>query len=823
MLGRGGMGEVYRADDLKLEQPVALKVLPEALANDADAQGRFLREVRVARQVSHPNVCRVFDIGEADGIHFITMEYIDGEDLATLLRRIGRLPNDKALELARQICAGLAAAHDAGLLHRDLKPANIMIDGRGKARVTDFGLAGLAGQIAASERSAGTPAYMAPEQLRGGEPGVRTDIYALGLVLYELFTGKRAFDAKNLQELSRLRESGTITHPSSHVKDIDPLVERVILRCLATHPAERPASALAVAAALPGGDPLAAALAAGETPSPAMVAAAGNETAIRPRAAWLLLLGALVCLASTLALVPYATDLSLSPVEKSPDALLDRAHELAGRLGYSARPADSTYYFAVNYDFLKYQADHVPFSDRSHKTFSVAPGAYTFLYRQSPRPMRALRMNGVVTQSDPPEEVSGMLLLYLDSHGQLERLHGVPPQIDEKLPTDKTPDWNVLFAAAGLDPARFHAVAPKWVPTEAYDARVAWEGTRPESPDTTLHVTVASFRGKVSYFGVFGPWIRPYREEEERPSPASRIATAASVVIVVFIAIGAIYFARRNVMRGQGDAKGAMRVSVTVTLAAMLAWALHAHHVASTEELNLFFNGLAASLLAGFVAWLLYAALEPFVRRRQPQILISWTRLLAGQLNDTLVGRDLLAGGFGGALMLLAAMVSNAIPYWFNFPGETPISIPSAALGAPREAISGLISLALSAVVSTLIVLMTLFLVRVIVRVEWLSVVITGAFIMLTNLGTENVLLEIPTAALSAAIVMFMLVRFGFLALLFSQFFANLILAAPFSLDFNHWYAARGVFVLALLLGLWGWGLKLALGGKPILKLALEE
>ncbi|HMD32362.1 MAG TPA: serine/threonine-protein kinase, partial [Candidatus Acidoferrales bacterium] len=297
ILGRGGMGEVYRADDLKLEQAVALKVLPEALANDKEAQARFMREVRVARQVSHPNVCRVFDIGEADGLHFITMEYIDGEDLSTLLRRIGRLPSDKALEIARQICAGLAAAHDAGLLHRDLKPANIMIDGRGKARVTDFGLAGLAGEIAVADRTAGTPAYMAPEQFKGGEPSVRTDIYALGLVLYELFTGKRAFDAKNFQELARQREQGTVTNPSSHVKDIDPLVERVILRCLDAHPGSRPASALAVAAALPGGDPLAAALAAGETPSPAMVAAAGNETAIRPRTAWLLLIGALVFLA----------------------------------------------------------------------------------------------------------------------------------------------------------------------------------------------------------------------------------------------------------------------------------------------------------------------------------------------------------------------------------------------------------------------------------------------------------------------------------------------------------------------------------------------
>jgi len=138
MLGKGGMGEVYRADDLTLDQPVALKFLPEAMASDAGMLARFHGEVRIARQVSHPNVCRVYDIGEADGLTYLSMEYVDGEDLASLLRRIGKLPQEKALEIARQLCAGLAAAHDKGVIHRDLKPANIMLDGRGHVRITDY-------------------------------------------------------------------------------------------------------------------------------------------------------------------------------------------------------------------------------------------------------------------------------------------------------------------------------------------------------------------------------------------------------------------------------------------------------------------------------------------------------------------------------------------------------------------------------------------------------------------------------------------------------------------------------------------------------------
>ena len=183
LLGKGGMGEVYRADDLKLGQPVALKFLPDRFLSDGATLARFHREVRVARQVSHKNVCRVYDIGELDGHHFLSMEYIKGEELASLLRRIGRLPAAKAIQIARQICAGLAAAHENGVLHRDLKPANIMIDADGNARITDFGLAGLAEDFHDDEMHAGTPAYMSPEQIEGETVSVRSDIYSLGLVL----------------------------------------------------------------------------------------------------------------------------------------------------------------------------------------------------------------------------------------------------------------------------------------------------------------------------------------------------------------------------------------------------------------------------------------------------------------------------------------------------------------------------------------------------------------------------------------------------------------------------------------------------------------
>ena len=262
LLGRGGMGEVYRATDLTLGQSVALKFLPEEAARDQRLLERFHGEVRVARQVSHPNVCRVYDIGEVEGMPFLSMEYVDGEDLSSLLLRIGRLPAHKALETSSKICAGLAAAHDRGIIHRDLKPANIMMNKRGEVLIMDFGLAALAGELSGTEARNGTPAYMAPEQLKGTEVTARSDIYALGLLLYELFTGKRPYDGATVQKLLEQQETAQLTSMTSIAADIDPGVERAIRRCLDPDPSKRPATARAVAAALPGGDALAAALAA---------------------------------------------------------------------------------------------------------------------------------------------------------------------------------------------------------------------------------------------------------------------------------------------------------------------------------------------------------------------------------------------------------------------------------------------------------------------------------------------------------------------------------------------------------------------------------
>jgi serine/threonine protein kinase len=318
-LGSGGAGEVYRADDLTLDQPVALKFYPGRLQGEADTLSRFRREVRLARQIAHPNICRVFDISETEGRAFITMEFVRGEDLHSLLRRIGRLPADKALQVALQLCSGLTAAHASGVLHRDLKPANVMLDDRGNVRVTDFGLAALAGEFS-HELAFGTPGYMAPEQLAGKEVTALSDLYALGLVLHEIFTGKRAIELQTAADL--VRPDHALLR-AQEMTGVDARVRHAILLCLEPDPAHRPPSALHVAAALSRTGPPAAAEA--EMMKPEPVPPVSPEEHPHNRLGWSLVMATMFGFALLLLLAPGSTGLGFVFNQKSPNDSLGTA------------------------------------------------------------------------------------------------------------------------------------------------------------------------------------------------------------------------------------------------------------------------------------------------------------------------------------------------------------------------------------------------------------------------------------------------------------------------------------------------------------------
>jgi serine/threonine-protein kinase len=817
LLGRGGMGEVYRADDLKLGQAVALKFLPKAVSGDEALLARFHAEVRLARQVSHPNVCRIYDIGEIEGRHFLSMEYVDGEDLASLLKRIGHLPVDKTVDIARQLCAGLHAAHEKGVLHRDLKPANVMLDGRGRVRITDFGLAVAAEEAANVGEVSGTPAYMAPEQLAGKPASVRSDLYALGLVMYEVATGKRAFDAPTLAEMRRKHEHEAPTAPSNVLAGFDPAVERVILRCLEKDPRARPSSAVQVAGALPGGDPLAAALAAGETPSPEMVAAAGPEGVIPRGRALALLGGVAVLLCLGLALTRWGTDLGLSPLPKPPDALEERAREVARRLGWTDTPTDSARRFYRDYEYL------------SHLARTGKPGwarglagtwwkpAY-FEYRQSPRPLVPGNVEARVHHADPPLDVTEMVTVDLDPEGRLRSFLAVPPQsIAPAPPAAATPAWAVALTEAGLDAKAFVASEPAWLPRVPFDAVAGFSGPMPGG-GPELRVVAAAWRGRIVSFEVVAPWTRPSRDAPRPVALRQKLSSVLFMTITLGIAFAAAWFARRNARLGRGDRRGASRIAAAVFLADF-AYGVLTLHPAALGNLNplepltpILFQPAG---LAGIV-WVLYLAFEPYFRRRHPELLVSWTRLVAGRFGDPLVGRDILGGVLLGCASFLLFVAVNAAPAFLASGGETPIPFDADTLGGLRGLASAMAGRLVDALMSTLFATSFLFVGTLLLRRRWLAVGFFWVVFAALNAGRENAILEVPVAGLTSALFVIALIRFGFVGLGTLYITQNVLTSVPLTLDLSAWYFGYGLFFVLVVLALAGWGFWAARGGGPL-------
>ena len=812
LLGRGGMGEVYRADDLKLGQPVALKFLPRRFGEEKDRLDRFYAEVRIARQVSHPNVCRVYDVGEIDGQHYLSMEYVDGEDLASLLKRIGRLPPDKALEISRELCAGLAAAHDRGVLHRDLKPSNVMVDGRGRARITDFGLAVAASEVQEGEVS-GTPAYMAPEQLAGKGASVRSDVYALGLVLYELSTGRKAFDAASLDELRRKHTEDAPTAPSSVAPGFDPAVERVILKCLEKDPAQRPSSVARVAAELPGGDPLAAALAAGETPSPEMVAAAGERGSLSPSRARFLLLALAAALALAIVFVPGATIDALVALDKPPDALRERAREILQTVGIEKR-ADSASWFHTDRSFLEWAREHGGLSG------DLSRDAVAFVYRQAGSPLVPwLAMTGpfpspTVTSDNPAPIESGMAEVRIDPRGRLLGLAVVPPAFEESAVASSATDWSRLFREAGLDIGRFHSVAPRWSPRGYATERAAWEGPHPDRPGATMRVEAASHDGRPISFLWLGPWAAP--ESLPTSIAAGRGELIFEGILFLCIAAGAI-LVRRNLRSGRSDRRGALRLGVAIGSLTLFMWVLGGHHVRTSDELWLFLEALNNAAGTGLIYWILYVALEPFARRHWPEMLISWQRALSGRWRDPLVGRDALVGAVVGTFaFLLVGPARVLIPPKLGARGALPHGLGAEAPMNVGATIAWLVSLGVGAVFLILGIVFFLILVRRLVRVGWLAALfVTLLFASQYSVPGLGVAAFVPALIATAAIV-FTTIRFGVLAGVAANVSMTFIAYGLRSADPSSWVFYDGMIAVGLVAALGGWGAKTALAGKPL-------
>lgn len=816
ILGRGGMGMVYRADDLKLGQVVALKFLPVSFAQDKDRVERFHAEVRIARQVSHPNVCRVYDIGEVSGHYFLTMEYVDGEDLSTLLGRIGRLPKAKALEVAHELCAGLAAAHAKEVIHRDLKPANVMIDGRGHARITDFGLA-----VGAEENTggevAGTPAYMAPELFDGQPATVQSDLYALGLVLYELHTGRRPWEGKSLSDWRRSHTREDAPSPSSRAADMDPAVDRLILRCLEKNPASRPRTAMQVAAALPGSNPLAAAIAAGETPSPEMVAASGEEGTLRAVKAWTLLGSIVAGLLLIVFLAQRSTLTNLLPPGKSPEVLSEAARQIAARVGYADPPVDSAFWFGVEPGYRTYLAQ-IPAPERYHNIASEFPSPVQFWYRQSPRPMLT-NFQFEVTATDPMPFYSNELRIGMDPAGRLNYFAAIGPQESEPSNAEALPDWRPLFIAADMEMAQVRPVEAKWLPDVPADRNFTWEAT---THGEVLQIQGASYHNHIVFFRVVAPWARPERVTPTQASFAATFGTGLFIAAIFVSLTISLFFARRNLKQGRGDRQGAIRVVVVIFLVVLISF-VGSHFVWNASWIFAWFQisaGLALTNALEFA--LFYVALEPYVRRTWPDILISWSRLVMGGWTDPLVGRDLMLGVLFGVGLVFTGYARLALPYWFPVAGITA-GAPGSQSFREASIFLGNIAANILGVMDAIGSLAVVFLVAKITRSKAAGVIVLGVLFIASSLAGENLKVELVLVTMMVLFSITCLMRVGLLALFVARFVQLTLDDRVLTSDFSRWYAWRGLVELGVVLAIALYGFRVSLGGKPLFGMALED
>ena len=827
------MGEVYRAEDLRLGQNVALKFLPPAVAEDPQRLAQFHHEVRIARQVSHRNVCRVYDIGEDHGRVFLTMELIDGEDLAGLLKRVGRFPEERATEIARQICAGLAAAHDCGVLHRDLKPANIMLDADGRVRITDFGLAGLAGSF--TDIRSGTPAYMAPEQLAGKDVTERSDIFSLGLVLFEIFTGRRAFDATTIAELLRQHDDGVRLSSAPSGPSLDPAVERVILRCLAPDPAMRPDSAIAVSAALPGGDPLAAALAAGETPSPAMVAAAGRVEPVPLAIGLSLLAFVVVCLGGFIALRSAVSFHRHVPLPLSSAVLEDRARQVLDRFGYRDAPADTVGEVFIGDEYLAWARTQAPASRWAALPSGRVP-AIGFWYRTSPRLLIPKAENRQPSLTDPPFRLVGMTETLVDTRGALLEFHAVPPQRTPGQPVPNQPaanepaaiDWQVVFDAVRWPRDRFTPATPEWTPLVATDTRAAWTGTLPELGATPLRLEAGAFGGRLVFVQTVGPWTKASREAPpESPSIGQRVPDLFLAFLILTLIVGSALLARRNMVLGRGDRQGAWRVAVALAVLRVAAWAFSAHHVPDYPvEQDAILDAIGRALLPAGIVWLAYLGIEPWIRRHWPTSLISWSRLLSGAVRDPLVGRDVLIGlAFGVGTALIPAFSEQVLT---SMAGGVPAPDFNGvwALTTPRYAVSMVIGGVSNALFNSLLLMVLYVVLRRLLRRPWLAAALVMALLGLV-IGAENGLrggnVAIVLIAMMAVLMLLPLVRFGLLPFAVSFFSRQVIVGSPLTADLGAWYATATWVVGATIIGLTILAFMHSRAGAPTFGRLLEE
>ncbi len=823
-LGAGGMGIVYQADDLTLNQKVAIKFLPRAVAKSPLWLARFRNEARLARTVTHPHVCRVHDIAEADGEYFLTMEFVPGENLAALLRQIGRFPGEKAVDIARQICAGLAAAHRAGVLHRDLKPANIMLDSAGNVRITDFGIAGLSHRIAVGEIRAGTPAYMAPEQIAGRDVTQESDIYALGLVLYELFSGCRGFKATSIEEYQQLHEHSVPRPLCELVSDLPEGVEEVINQCLEKNPDDRPPSALHVLAALPGTDVLRLALAADLTPPPDLVAAAPARKGGTPyrKGITVAALVLLVSVALLRTVYPIQWDnLGASP----PAALAERARGVLAAAGLALANGYESYGYCATEEAWRPMARAFGGTEVRRHVVAVEPAEPCFFYRQSDQPFAPTSTEnvfwraGFVTPDDPPLGEGESRGVLLDRSGRLILL-GAAGRLgsgdkDGAQDTGSTKDWTELIRATGVSGEVSDYRPVKDDPVEK-DARCRFQRIeRGEPPDSTASLVVGcSSREGPTFFAIGSPASAgPQGEVFELGTFAIQKHFVIYVQRVLFLLLMAVAvpLGIAKLRAKKFDYRGAVRLAGLVAFLHVIVATLRVGSAATLfDGVSQFALAVVRAAGAAGLLGVSYLAIDAYARRHWPHLLVTWNRLILGRIRDRDVRFHTLVGACVGCWWAFAAAAERTMA------GAAGLSVRpmfggermAEKLHGAASGLAGYLGCVEQALVYGLLFLLLLVVLRTWLRHPvWAGVacaLILAPIIVPRGANPYTAWLAMGFGG--AAVCVWLMVRYGLLAIVVAILVAAILNTTPMNVDARAWTIGLSLSAILLVLGMIAYG-----------------
>jgi len=420
--------------------------------------------------------------------------------------------------------------------------------------------------------------------------------------------------------------------------------------------------------------------------------------------------------------------------------------------------------------------------------------------------------------------VYGMVTVTLDTRGRLRSFLAIPNQVPAPAPTPAALPWEALFAEAGLDPKAFSPSEAAWLPPVPFDTVAGWTGTVPGRADAVLKVVAAVQQGRPVYFELIAPWSEATRVAERAAALRKQISDIAFFVLTAAFTIAGLYFARRNVRLGRGDTSGAVRLATAVFLLTILSHLLVRHLSAAPGALDrAFWESLGASLPPALVVGVVYLALEPYFRRRYPELLVSWARLFSGNLKDPLVGRDHLWGVIAGLAACLVLCLANIPPALFEAPGQTPVWFAPASV----DGLGGFVSYVASSVAGSFLWLFmiaaSLFFGRLVLRRASLAAAVPWLVVFLNFAGGENALFEIPGAALIATILLLLLLRGGLLGLAVGCGVLGLLGTAPLSPDFSRWFSGYGLFCVAVVLAIALYGFWAARGGAVFSRVAADD